>query len=475
MSPPAGLRRWLVFNGVGIVGAVLQLGVLAALTERLAVHYLAATAIAVEAALLHNFVWHQRWTWRDRPVSTRADILRRLATFHLLSGSVSFAGNLVLMYLLTGGFGAHPLAANIVAVIACSLVNFCANEIVVFRTVRRLPGAAAAMIVIAGVFPPGAAADELAIELQPATLAAWRAYEQKVDERYRRLTPERSPFLAHDEFGRSNWRDVVRSGGVAMAQVETPTPGTPRPAVPDGRIHHWLGAVFVPGVTVDEVIRRLQEGAGRESQSYEDVLASKLLKNNGDQLTVYLKIRRESVLTVVYNTEHEVVYRRLGSARATSRSVATKIVELADPGTPDEREKAPGSDRGFLWRLNAYWRYEQLDGGVLIECESISLSRGVPTLLRPFISGVVDGIARDALEKTLVGVKRVSQSAQWGRARGDSRIAERAEGGARGDSPIAEPLRGGARGDARIVERAEGRARGDSPIAEPQRASSALT
>ena len=163
--------------------------------------------------------------------------------------------------------------------------------------------------------------------------------------------------------------------------------------------------MFVPGLTVEDVVRRLQEGAGRESQTYQDVLASKVLHRNGDSLSVYLKIRRESVLTVVYNTEHAVEYRRLAAARATSRSVSTKIAELADAGTPSEREKPAGTDRGFLWRLNAYWRYEQVDGGVVIECESISLSRGVPVLLRPFISGVVDGIARDALQKTLESVR----------------------------------------------------------------------
>ena len=84
----------------------------------------------------------------------------------------------------------------------------------------------------------------------------------------------------------------------------------------------------------------------------------------------------------------------------------TKIAEIADAGTPDEHEKPPGMDNGFLWRLNAYWRYEQVDGWVLIECESVSLSRSVPLLLRPIITGKVDGIARESLEKTLVSLKK---------------------------------------------------------------------
>jgi hypothetical protein len=118
-----------------------------------------------------------------------------------------------------------------------------------------------------------------------------------------------------------------------------------------------------------------------------------------------MKLRRSSVITVSYNTEHEVEYRRIGTSRASARSVATKIAELADAGTPREHEKPQGDDHGFLWRLNAYWRYDAVDGGVLIECESATLSRGVPTLLRPFIGGTVERLARESLQKTLTGLK----------------------------------------------------------------------
>jgi hypothetical protein len=155
------------------------------------------------------------------------------------------------------------------------------------------------------------------------------------------------------------------------------------------------------------VLRYLLAHAGRESESYEDVLASKLLYRDGDHVRVFLKLRRTSVITVTYNTEHTVDYRRLSPARATGRSVATKVAELSEAGTPSEHERAPGSDRGFLWRLNAYWRYEETDGGVLIECESVSLSRSVPTLLRPFVTGTVERIARESLEKTLVSLRTV--------------------------------------------------------------------
>ena len=76
-----------------------------------------------------------------------------------------------------------------------------------------------------------------------------------------------------------------------------------------------------------------------------------------------------------------------------------------------EREKTPDEDSGYLWRLNAYWRFEQVGAGVLIECESVSLSRAAPSLLRPFISGVVEGVARESLERTLLSVRRALTAA----------------------------------------------------------------
>ena len=92
-----------------------------------------------------------------------------------------------------------------------------------------------------------------------------------------------------------------------------------------------------------------------------------------------MKLRRSKVITVTYNTEHDVRYRRLARARARAPAASPPASpQLDDAGTPQEHELKPGSDSGYLWRLNAYWRYEAVPGGVLIECESVSLSRAVP-------------------------------------------------------------------------------------------------
>jgi putative flippase GtrA len=399
--------RWVAFNGVGALGIAVQLGVLAVLVRLTGTHYLLATAFAVELAVLHNFFWHERWTWGDRTKGTRgrrAAMLRRLVRFHALNGGVSIAGNLGLVRLLTGGMGVDPVASNIVAIMVCSVVNFAAGELVVFR--------AAVFALLLGAPAPALAepiSDPAAVDLKPETVKAWNAYETQVDARLAAANPGAAPFFSLDAFGVPGWREAARRGEVVMHEVERPSPSAAAPEVPDGKIHHWSGAVFVPGTTVARVLESLLNGAGGEARHYEDVIDSRLLSRSGDTVRVFMKLRRTKIITATYNTEHAVEYRRLGGERAAARSVSTRIAELQDAGTPHEREKPPGSDRGFLWRLNAYWRYENVPGGVLIECESVSLSRDVPLLLRPFVTGTVEGIARDSLERTLTGLRATLQ------------------------------------------------------------------
>src|SRR5215211_2114050 len=132
MEDPGRFNRWIRFNGIGALGAGLQLAILAALTRATALHYLWATAVAVEAAVLHNFCWHERWTWSDRPAGSRAHVYQRLGRFQLTNGLISIAGNLVLMRILAGMLGIDTFAANIVSVLICSVANFGASEWLVF-------------------------------------------------------------------------------------------------------------------------------------------------------------------------------------------------------------------------------------------------------------------------------------------------------------------------------------------------------
>ena len=126
------LKRWLVFNLVGGLGIVVQLGVLAGLTQVPGCHYLMATAAAVEAAILHNFVWHERWTWAERAGGGRMGMLGRLGRFHMTNGALSLAGNVLLMRLFVGELAMNYSMANLSAIAICSILNFFAGDRLVF-------------------------------------------------------------------------------------------------------------------------------------------------------------------------------------------------------------------------------------------------------------------------------------------------------------------------------------------------------
>ena len=127
------IRRWIKFNAVGGIGIGVQLIALAFFRSILQFDYLLATALAVETAVIHNFVWHERFTWRDRPAARPLQSLARLARFNATNGAVSLAGNLLIMRVLVGQLHMNYVVANLVAVTICSLVNFVLSDWVVFQ------------------------------------------------------------------------------------------------------------------------------------------------------------------------------------------------------------------------------------------------------------------------------------------------------------------------------------------------------
>ena len=124
--------RAVKFYAVGAIGIGVQAATLGLLVHVVGVHYLWATALAVEAAVLHNFVWHWKWTWADRQRSAEAAIFPALWRFHLANGLTSMAGNLLFMRILVGSAGMEPLVANLISITLCSLVNFLLSDRFVF-------------------------------------------------------------------------------------------------------------------------------------------------------------------------------------------------------------------------------------------------------------------------------------------------------------------------------------------------------
>jgi hypothetical protein len=258
-------------------------------------------------------------------------------------------------------------------------------------------GAALASLVAAPIVAAGS--------LRPGTLAGWTNYVNTTEQRIARELGGGDRFLALD-YGpsRDAGRAAVMGGGMWIASMDTLDARGDELDVPSAMVHHWRGAVLIPGARLDAVLASLQTTA--PAPDGEDVLQSRVLEKAPNRLKLYLRLQRTKFVTVIYNTEHVVTFARHGAARASSVSTATKIAELDAPGTAGERELSPAQDRGFLWKLNAYWRYEQVPTGVIAECESISLSREIPRLARYLVSPLVASTARESMERTLAAIRK---------------------------------------------------------------------
>ncbi len=232
-------------------------------------------------------------------------------------------------------------------------------------------------------------------ELKPATMEAYQRYIRRVEADVDRRIRGEQPFLWSDSsqarLARLRRGDIVTERTAGNGPVE----------VPDGLVHDWSGAVFVPGVNLHDALTLLQNYDGHKSV-YPEVADSKLLSRNGDQFSIFLRLKKKKFLvTVVLNTTHDAQYFRLDATRGHSRSHATRITQVDNPGERDEREMPPGDDSGYMWALNSYWRFAARDGGVYLECQAVSLSRRIPTGLGWLVGPLVNDLPGESLAGTL--------------------------------------------------------------------------
>jgi hypothetical protein len=248
------------------------------------------------------------------------------------------------------------------------------------------------------------AAGVAAARLTPESVAAWRTYVSATERRIALELRARDRFLGLDFRSDAAAARQALLGGQLVVQPLATTDARGGPIdVPAALLQHWRGAVFIPGTTVKEMLARLESEAPPPGQ--DDVVKSAVLARGPGRMSVYLQLRAKKVVTAFYNTEHDVRFANYGAGRATSTSTATKIAELRDFDTPAERELPQGDDRGFLWRLNAYWRYEDVPGGVIAESESVTLSRSVPSVVGYFVRPMIESTARESMERAVLSLR----------------------------------------------------------------------
>ena len=261
-------------------------------------------------------------------------------------------------------------------------------------------------------------ADPVPTKLRTETISAFEHYVQLTEERNAAELQRGTELLWVDslpEVQRTEAYAALKRGVVQIHQLNTQENGKAIPC-PGGLIHHWVGAVYIPTTKLEDVLATLQDYDNQFIYYAPDVERSKIESRDGDHFRVFLRFRRHKVITVVLNSEHDVRYYRDAPGRAHSRSSAVRIAEVENAGKSDEREKTPGDDGGYLWKMETWWRMEERDGGVYVQSEVVSLTRDIPTglgwLIGPFVTSIPKETLQFTMDATRMSVAR-RRTKQW--------------------------------------------------------------
>jgi hypothetical protein len=210
---------------------------------------------------------------------------------------------------------------------------------------------------------------------------------------------------------RSKTLGSAREGNIFIEPLASHNASGTAILVPGGLVHHWIGAVFIPGATLGQILKLVQNYDCHAEIYKPEVVRSRLLHHEGNDYQIFYRLREKKIITVTLDTDHHVQYFPIDSTHCRSHSASTRIAEVADADQPNEYEKAVGHDGGFLWRMNSDWRFEEKDGGVYVEVESVSLTRDIPQGLGWLVKPFVNSVPRESLLMTL-GATRAAVEAK---------------------------------------------------------------
>lgn len=231
-----------------------------------------------------------------------------------------------------------------------------------------------------------------AADLKPEAVQAYERYTRDTEAR---LDGAHNPFLWAE--GSPERMRQVRQGQI----VVQPRTGNGDTSVPGALIHDWIGAVFIPDTSLEKTLAVLQD-YDRHKTIYRDVLDSKLISRTGNDFKYYrLRQLKKGIIDGVFRTEFEAHYRQIDTRRWICRTRSTLIAEVENYGKPNQRQLPPGRGSGYLWRLNGYWRLEQRDNGVYLECEAISMTRGLPPVVGAMFAPAMRSLEAEGLTATL--------------------------------------------------------------------------
>jgi hypothetical protein len=238
------------------------------------------------------------------------------------------------------------------------------------------------------------------VQLKPQTVKAFETYILEAEAEMKQTFKPNGPFLWCDI--RSERAQQVRAGQI-VAQFWS---GRGPVKVPHGLIHDWVGAAFIPATNLKKTLALIQDYDNHNNIYQPEVIASRLVSHHDNDFQIYLRLLKKKIMTVVLDTDHDVHYRSLDRTHWTCHSYSTRIAEVEDAGSPKERVLEPDTGYGFLWRLYSYWRFQEREGGVHVECRAISLTRDVPLGLGWIIEPIIQKLPKESLIHTLEATRR---------------------------------------------------------------------
>jgi hypothetical protein len=245
-----------------------------------------------------------------------------------------------------------------------------------------------------------------AAELKAKTNEAFEHYVASTEARFADDLRPGGPFLYIDRLSaevRRQAYQALQHGEVRIENLEAKSASL----APGGMIHHWVGTVFIPGATLEKTLPILKDYGHRAEYYKPDVIASRLLSHQNNDYTIFLRLRQKKFTTAVFNTNYAIHWGEVDPRHVYSHSVSTRIAEVKDSNKPDGEELPVGTGNGYIWRLNSYWRFQESDGGVYIQCEAVSLSRDIPTGLGWLLESMVNGLPKDSLMHLLTRTREI--------------------------------------------------------------------
>ena len=235
-----------------------------------------------------------------------------------------------------------------------------------------------------------------AASLEPTTLKAWEAYIESASTKMEQRMSTGNVFLWVDEEPARLAR--VQAGEIVVSPVGPQNPKK----VPSGLIHDWVGAAFIPGATLKDVLQVVRDYGQYKDLYQPTVVDSKVIDTDEtkDHFSMLL-LHKSTFLKTAFDGDYESQYVHVDDRRAYSISRTTRIQEVEDYGTPAQRSLQQDEGKGIIWRLFSITRFAERDGGVYLEIEAIGLSRGIPASLRFLAEPIVRRVSQSSLSTSL--------------------------------------------------------------------------